>query len=655
MHAILRCAKYQSFSVVYFCVVARNTSLSPALEDAENADSVLGAELMDGGGTRFRVWAPERKTVDVVFENAHSPIPMLREPDGYFSITAEDVEAGTRYKFRLDGREAYPDPASRLQSKGPHSFSQVVDPNRFQWTDSNWLGAKLRGQIVYEMHLGTFTQGGTWNSAAEKLEYLQDTGITLLEVMPISDFPGKFGWGYDGVQPYAPAGLYGSPDDMRQFVDRAHSLGLGVILDVVYNHLGPDGNYFGQFSPYYFSDKHNTDWGKGINFDGRHCGPVREFFRENAAYWIREFHLDGLRLDATQDIHDDSEPHILAEIGEAARKAAGKRSIVIIGENEPQETLLIRPLSQGGYGLDALWNDDYHHTAHVALTGKAEAYYTDYKGTPQEFISAAKYGYLYQGQRYSWQKKRRGTCNLGLPREAIVNFIENHDQIANSARGQRTNEITSPGLFKALTALTLLMPGTPMLFQGQEFASSSKFLFFADHNPDLARSVARGRVEFLEQWRSYSMPDIQKCFDNPASTATFEKCKLDYSEVQKHRDIYALHHNLLRLRREDPVISRQGEDGIDGAVLSPQCFLLRFFSPGFDNDRLLIVNLGIDIKYDPAPEPLLAPPANMEWEKLWSSEDAQYGGCGTAALDTDDAWRIPGRAAVLLKPVRRRS
>lgn len=632
-----------------------NATLTPVLQPCEQDETCLGAVVIpDTGATRFRVWAPERKSVTVVFEDGRPAVALAPEDDGYFSETVEGVTAGTLYKFQLDGGEAYPDPASRFQSHGPHSFSEVVDPNSFRWTNANWPGVKLHGQVIYELHLGTFTHRGTWNSAAEKLEYLRDTGITLIEIMPIADFPGRFGWGYDGVQPYAPAGLYGRPDDIRQFIDRAHSLGIGVILDVVYNHLGPDGNYFSEFSPYYFSDKHNTDWGKGINFDGPNCTPVREFFRENAAYWIREYHFDGLRLDATQDIHDDSTPHILAEITQAARQAAGDRHVVIIGENEPQDTRLIRPIQQGGYGLDALWNDDYHHTANVALTGKADAYYSDYRGTPQEFISAAKYGYLFQGQYYSWQKKRRGTPTLGLPRESMVNFTENHDQVANSTRGQRTHELTSPGLYKAITALTLLMPGTPMLFQGQEFGSSSKFLFFADHKPELAKAVAKGRVEFLQQWRSHAMPDIQKCFDNPSALATFEKSRLNHEEVQTHREVYALYRNLLRLRREDPVISRQGADGLDGAVLSPQCLLLRFFSPNFGNDRLLVVNLGVELRYDPSPEPLLGPPEGMEWDKLWSSEDAQYGGCGTAAIDTEENWRIPGHAAVVLHPVRRR-
>ncbi len=609
--------------------------------------SRIGAEAVPGGA-HFRVWAPQAKSIEVVFENSDRGFGLHAEENGYFSGMVAGVEAGTRYKLKLDGGEPFPDPASRRQPAGVHGFSEVVDAAAFRWSDHQWPGVKLEGQVIYEMHIGTFTKEGTWASAAEKLAYLRDTGITLVEVMPVAEFPGRFGWGYDGVQPYAPAAIYGTPEDMRAFIDRAHAMGIGVILDVVYNHLGPDGNYLSKYSPYYFTRKYSTDWGEAINFDGEKSAPVREYFRENAAYWIRDFHLDGLRLDATQAIHDSSRPHILAEIVMAARKAAGRRSIVLIGENEPQETDLIRPVEEGGCGLDALWNDDYHHTAMVALTGKADAYYTDYRGTPQEFVSAVKYGYLYQGQWYRWQKKRRGTSNLGLPRPAMVNFIQNHDQIANSARGQRVNELTSPGMLKALTALTLLAPGTPMLFQGQEFAASSPFLFFADHKPELAEKVRRGRVEFLEQWRSLKMPEMKACFADPASPGTYERSKLDHSEVQKHREAYALHRDLLRLRREDSVICRQGEHGIDGAVLSSTCFLIRFFSPGYRNDRLLLVNLGIDLELNPAPEPLLAPAASMEWAKLWSSDDPQYGGCGTARLDSDENWNIPGQAAVLL-------
>ena len=612
----------------------------------------VGAELsIDGQGTHFRVWTPQRRTVSVVFEGGSKAIELRREAGGYFSGCAPGVHAGTRYKYVLDGEDPYPDPASRFQPAGPHGYSEVVDPGAFAWSDDGWDGVRLPGQVIYELHLGTFTERGDWNSAAEKLPYVRDTGISIVELMPVADFPGKFGWSYDGVQPYAPASIYGTPDEMRRFVDRAHSCGLGVILDVVYNHMGPDGNYLPHFSPFYFSKEIKTDWGPAINFDGEQCGPVREFFLQNAAYWIREFHLDGLRLDATQDIHDTSKPHIIGEAARAAREAAGSRSIILIGENEPQNTNLIKPLEEGGCGLDGLWNDDYHHTAMVALTGTADAYYTDYRGSPQEFVSAAKYGYLYQGQWYKWQKKRRGTSTLGLPRGSMITFIQNHDQVANSVRGVRAHELSAPGVFRAITALTLLGPGTPMLFQGEEFGASSPFLFFADLKPALAKKVREGRIEFLGQWRSLKLPEMRACFADPGDWETFKKSRLDFSEVESHREIYLLHRDLLRLRRKDPIISRQGEDGLDGAVLSASAFVLRFFSPGYGSDRLLVVNLGMDLDLNPAPEPLLGPPASRQWKTLWSSEDAGYGGCGTAPLDSDENWRIPARAAVLLHPV----
>ena len=306
-------------------------------------------------------------------------------------------------------------------------------------------------------------------------------------------------------------------------------------------------------------------------------------------------------------------------------------------------------MHEGGYGLDALWNDDFHHSAVVALTGHADAYYTDYRGSPQELLSAVKYGYLFQGQWYVWQKARRGHSTLGLPRASMINFIENHDQVANSARGQRMHQMTAPASYRAMTALMLLAPGTPMLFQGQEFGATSPFLYFADHKPELGRKIEEGRKEFLAQWRTLRSPEMQRVFADPGSPATFERSRLDHSEVKPHSEIYRLHCDLLRLRKDDPVISRQGQDGIDGAVLSQHCFIVRFFTQPIGSDRVLVVNLGTELEFSPAPEPLLGPPEGMAWETLWSSENAEYGGNGTAALDSEENWRIPGCAAVLLR------
>lgn len=613
----------------------------------------IGAEVQPNGGTHFCVWAPSPKKVEVLLEagpGAPAAITLEQLADGYFAGLVLQAAEGTRYRFRLDDAGCFPDPASRYQPDGPHGVSQVVDPSGFRWNDNEWQGTSLEGQVIYEMHIGTFTQEGSWQAAQRELAELADCGITLLEVMPVADFSGRFGWGYDGVCQFAPVRLYGEPDDFRRFVNEAHRVGLGVILDVVYNHFGPDGNYLTEFSPDYFTDRYKGEWGEPINFDGENAGPVREFFLTNVAYWIEEFHLDGLRLDATQEIFDASPENILIAIGKRVREAAKGRKTIIVAENEPQLTKLVRPIENCGYGLDALWNDDFHHSCRVALTGHNEAYYTDYLGKPQEFISLVKYGYLYQGQRYKWQKKRRGTPNLRLAPAKFVTYIQNHDQIANSGWGERMQFMTSPGSLRAITALMLLAPGTPMLFQGQEFASSSPFYFFADLNPELAKLVGEGRATFLAQFRSLATSEMQTCLVDPANPSTFERCKLDFSERERNRRTYDFHRDLLRLRRDDPVFSAQTPGGVDGAVLAEKCLLLRFFGEGND-DRLLLVNYGADLHLNPAPEPLLAPPDGMTWQVLWSSEDPRYGGVGTPCLDTEDNWRIPGHAAVALSPI----
>jgi maltooligosyltrehalose trehalohydrolase len=559
--------------------------------------------------------------------------------------------AGTLYRYSLDGSAThYPDPASRFQPEGPHGPSQVINPEAFPWTDAAWQGVHLEGQIVYEMHIGTFTQEGTWTAARRELAELAALGITVIEVMPVADFPGRFGWGYDGVNLFAPTRLYGTPDDFRRFVDDAHAVGMGVILDVVYNHLGPDGNYLKCFANAYFTDRYTTEWGEALNFDGDNAAPVREYFLANARYWIDEFHLDGLRLDATQTMYDTSSEHILAALSQCVRTAAPGRSSILVAENEPQDIRLVQPREQGGYGLDALWNDDFHHSAMVVLSGHNEAYYTDHRGTPQEFISAMKWGYLYQGQWYRWQQKRRGTPTFGLKPATFVTFIQNHDQLANSARGLRCHALSSPGRYRAMTALFLLGPGTPMLFQGQEFAASSPFFYFADHHRELAALVREGRQEFMRQFCSVTMPQSQALLPDPVDPATFARSKLDLSERQRHAEAYALHQDLLRLRRENTVFRQQRPGGVDGAVLGPEAFVLRFFGD-HGHDRLVLVNFGADLPLTPAPEPLLAPPPHMEWHLLWSSEHPRYGGGGIAPLETDASWRLPGHAAVVLAPV----
>jgi maltooligosyltrehalose trehalohydrolase len=639
--------------------MSSTSTVSPTSPEKQGGDSrrppasrrwPIGAEVVSPGRVDFRVWAPRQRRVAVVLEgDKPRSSDLAAEGNGYFSGTL-DAQPGSRYRFRLDDDKLYPDPASRFQPEGPHGPSEVIDPNRFPWSDSSWPGVAPLGRVIYEMHIGTFTPQGTWRSAIEQLPRLADVGVNLLEVMPVADFPGRFGWGYDGVDLFAPTRLYGRPDDFRAFVDRAHALGLGVILDVVYNHLGPDGNYLEVFSPAYFSETHKTEWGEGLNFDGPDSGPVREFFTTNAAYWISEFHLDGLRLDATQTIRDDSPEHILAAIAQATRAAAGGKSIVLVAENERQEARLARPVEQGGYDLDMLWNDDFHHSLRVALTGRAEAYYSDHRGTPQELLSSVKHGYLFQGQYYTWQKAPRGTPALDLPPHAFVTFIDNHDQVSNSATGLRTQALTSPGRFRAATALLLLGPGTPMLFQGQEFASSAPFFYFADHNPRLAELVCKGRTEFLRQFPSVAGQQESVSVPPPHEPTTFQRCRLDPDEVKRHDWAVQLHRDLLRLRRDDPTFRLQKPHGLDGAVLGPEAFVLRFFGAAPGEDRLLLINLGTDVDYGRMAEPLLAPPAGTRWQVAWSSEEVRYGGSGVPELRLESAWQLPGQSAFVLTP-----
>ena len=615
----------------------------------------VGAEVVPGG-TEFRVWAPRRRAVEVVFERgAGESFTLTPEDDGYFAGFSPGTCAGALYRLRLDAEDAaYPDPASRYQPEGPHGPSQVVDPAAFRWTDGVWAGAGPEGQVLYELHVGTFTREGTWAAAAAELPRLKGLGVTCVEMMPVADFAGRWGWGYDGVNLFAPTRLYGTPDDFRRYIDAAHAQGIAVILDVVYNHLGPDGNYLPQFSGTYFSRKHKGEWGEPLNFDGPGADGVREFFTTNARYWIEEFHLDGFRFDATQAIVDDSPRHILVEICQAARRAAGdRRQIYLVNENEPQDTRLVRAVEKGGYGMDALWNDDFHHSAFVVLAGRNEAYFTDHRGRPQEFVSSAKWGYLFQGQYYTWQKNRRGTPALDLPPSAFVNFIENHDQVANFTVGQRMHHVASPGQYRAMVALMLLLPQTPMLFQGQEWACSNRFQYFVDHNDELTRRVCEGRAEFMAQFPSVATPEMQACLPDPGDPETFRRCKLDSAERDRtgHAEVNRMYTDLLRLRREDKAFGGRWPGGLDGAVLGNHCFALRFFEPAGD-DRLLVVNFDGDLHLEVAPEPLLAPPAGTRWELAWSSDYPHYGGTGALPLESPgESWRIPGRSTSVLKPM----
>ncbi len=622
----------------------------------------IGAEIVSEGRVHFRIWAQNHHEVEVVLEasdNGPSVLALEPEAGGYFAGTLAGASAGTKYRYRLGGSggQVLPDPASRFQPEGPSGPSEVIDPSRFRWTDQAWQGIEsVEGQVLYELHIGTFTQEGTWTAALQRLPDLAELGATVVEIMPMAEFPGSFGWSYDGVDLFAPYHGYGIPDDVRRFIDRAHSLRLGVILDVVYNHFGPECNVLPQYSKDYVSRKYHSEWGDTFNFDGPHNGQVREFILANVAYWIDEFHFDGMRVDATQAFHDASPEHILAQIVRRMREAAGKRRVLVVGESEPQRALLLRTADRGGIGFDMLWSEDFHHTATVAATGNREGYYGDYIGSPQELISVLKRGWLYQGQWDLRQGKRRGSPALDIMPAAFIGYLQNHDQIANTARGERMHVRTTPGRLRALTALQLLGPTTPLLFQGQEFAASSPFFFFANPSPQVAEQLREGRQKFLQQFPSLATEAMQARVPNPAQPELFEHSKLDHGEreVGWHGEILALHRDLLRLRRQDPTIrAGQRRGAIDGAVLGPEALVIRWLDPSEQgDDRLLLVNLGVELRLTVTAEPLLAPPAtDRHWRVLWSSEEPGYGGGGTAEPETEEwNWRLAGHSAVVMTP-----
>jgi maltooligosyltrehalose trehalohydrolase len=591
----------------------------------------IGAELAEGG-VHFRVWAPAARRLAVVLEDRRE-VALEPERGGYFAGYVAGIGAGTHYRFRLDDRpDLHADPASRFQPDGPFGPSQVIDPADAAWTDSTWHGvAEPAQQVIYELHVGTFTLAGTWAAAAEHLPFLADLGITTLEMMPVNDYAGRRGWGYDGVNLFAPCRNYGTPAELRAFIDRAHALGLAVLLDVVYNHFGPAGNPHFVYAPQ-FRAKNANEWGDALDYA---VPGVRELFLTNAAYWIDEFHFDGLRIDATQAILDDHDPHILADIVKRARAAAGTRRIFIVGENEPQDTDVITR-----HGLDAVWNDDFHHSARVALTGSTDGYFHDYRGTPQELVSAIKHGYLYQGQLYAWQRNTRGTPTRGLPAGAFVHFLANHDQVANLGVGDQLTTLACPARLRALTALLLLGPQIPMLFQGQETGTRTPWRFFCDHDPELNKRVREGRAGFLHQFARLATPEARAALPDPTAAATFEACILDPAERTPDNPWVRLHRDLIALRKA--VSSRD----LDGAVLGPETFCIRWWNP----DHLLLVNLGRTFREAVLPEPLLAPPRATGWKLAWSSEHPDYGGLGTPVPFSATRLAIPAYSAVLCVP-----
>lgn len=495
-----------------------------------------------GEETKLRVWAPAARRVEVRLESG-GRIPMRPEPGGYFSVTAP-IKVGDRYSYMLDGGCPLPDPVSRLLPEGVHGPTQVVGPQAFRWFDEDWRGLHIDDYVIYELHVGTFTRQGTFDGLIAKLDYLQQLGVTVVEIMPVAAFPGRHNWGYDGVAPYAVQASYGGPEGLKRLVNAAHERGLAVILDVVYNHLGPEGNYFRQFGPY-FNHRHTTPWGDAVNFDGEGCQQVRRYFINSALYWISEYHLDGLRLDAIQNITDDSPRHIVREINDEVQHLARElgRRVCLIAETDTNEAHITLPKSQGGWGLCAQWSDDFHHAIHTVLTGEHEGYYQDF-GATEQVVQALNEGFVFQGEHFKFWDGPRGTKPGGMPMPAHVIAIQNHDQVGNRALGDRLNRLVPPGAHKLAAALMLLAPHTPLIFMGEEYGETAPFQFFTDFgDPDLRKAVSQGRREEFKDFKSFGTE-----FPDPQDPQTFERCKLTWGLVCGDGDILAWYRALLDIR-----------------------------------------------------------------------------------------------------------
>jgi maltooligosyltrehalose trehalohydrolase len=517
----------------------------------------FGAELRADGTTRFRLWAPGARSVDLELGPA-SPSgrrALTAQPGGWFEAILRDAPAGTRYAFRIDGDLRVPDPASRWNPDDVHAPSAVVDPEAFAWGDGAWRGRPWEEAVIYELHIGTFTPEGTFAAAIGKLDYLAELGVTALEIMPVADFPGGRNWGYDGVLPYAPDSAYGAPDDLKRLVEAAHARQLMVLLDVVYNHFGPEGNYLHAYAPQFFNARHQTPWGAAINFDADGSRVVRDFFIHNAHYWLEEYSLDGLRLDAVHAIADESQPDIVAELCAAVRAGTGRhRHVHIVLENDRnQSSYLERDARHAPLRASAQWNDDIHHACHILVTGECDGYYADYAERPLWYFGRClAEGFAYQGEVSAYRDHApRGESSGHLPATAFVSFVQTHDQVGNRAFGERIGEIANPRALRAALACLLLAPAPPLLFMGEEFGASTPFLFFCEFGPELAAAVTRGRRAEFGKFVRFQDPAVQATIPDPNDPATFAASQLQWAEIDapEHREWLALYTELLGLRR----------------------------------------------------------------------------------------------------------
>jgi maltooligosyltrehalose trehalohydrolase len=604
---------------------------------------IFGAEAKPDG-VEYRAWSPEHDTIAVeifVGSNGANPkrLPMDRDANGCHVARHPEGKPGDRYRFVLPDGKTVADPGSRYQRESVHEFSVVIDPSAYRWNDRAWQRPRFRDLVIYELHIGTFTPQGTFRAAIEKLPHLRDLHVNAIEIMPVGDFPGRWNWGYDGVLIYAPSRAYGTPDDLRALVDAAHQQGIAVILDVVYNHFGPDGNFLGAFSKTFFTEKHHTPWGSAFNFDGEHCEPVREFFIKNPIYWMEEFHIDGFRLDATHEITDDSQRHLFQEITGGIHARGG----YAIAEDFRNEAQMLADEGAGGYGFDAIWADDFHHVARVGQTQMREGYYADFSGTLEELIDTLSHGWLYRGQPSCVLKSARGTECAHLPPSSFIHCLSNHDQVGNRAFGERLHHVISADAYRALSMLLCLSPYTPMLFMGQEWGATSPFLYFCDHNEELGPLITEGRRREFSCFSGFKDHAALEKIPDPQAESTFLQSKLKWAEVTEpgHAETMALYAECLRLRETVAAFRPESRDSWEvtrlngaGAIryrMSGDEYLLIFAPQGCGSSNL---------------------PGNGSWKGIFESNGTRFGGDGGEFFDEDSQTVVFNKAgAVLLKAI----
>jgi maltooligosyltrehalose trehalohydrolase len=579
----------------------------------------IGANYLGNRRCEFVVWGPFLKDVMVkIISPKEQTIRMEKDGTGYRKVVTDDVSPGALYFYKLDGLLERPDPASNFQPRGVHGPSQVMGHGAFKWTDENWPGVPLEEMVIYELHVGTFTRNGTFKAIIQRLDDLCDLGVNAVELMPITQFPGERNWGYDGAYPFAVQNSYGGPKEMKRFVNDCHRRGMAVILDVVYNHLGPEGNYLGDFGPY-FSEKYKTSWGYALNFDGAYSDDVRNFFIENALYWLREYHADALRLDAIHAIYDMSAKPFLQELAEKVEEFSSQkgRKFYLIAENDLNDVKVVRSRKSGGYGIDAAWCDDFHHSIHTLLTGETAGYYADF-GKVEHLVKALREGFVYSWQYSPYRKRRQGSSSKGIPGRQFVVYSQNHDQVGNRMLGERLSKLVSFEALKLAAGVTLLSPYIPLLFMGEEYDEESPFLYFTSHsNRDLINAVKEGRKADFQAFRWEGEPP------DPQSQRTFLRSKLKWEmrKEGKHKTLLKFYRRLIQLRREIPAVSNLDKTSLEvSGTERERLILLRRWR---DRNQVLCV-----MNFNKVGTTFRASPPKGSWEKIIDSSERVWGGRG---------------------------